>query len=80
MVRTQIYLTEDEKNGLESVALAKGLSQSELIRHAIDDLLSKSGTPDKSAILDEIAGIWSNRKDLPDVRDLRAGWRRRPSR
>ena len=37
----------------------------------------KSGTLDKSAVLDEIAGIWSGRDDVPDLRELRNGWRRR---
>ncbi len=80
MVRTQIYLTEEEKNGLESVAMSQGVSQSELIRQAIDELLARTGDIDKAAILDEIAGVWSDRKDIPDIRDLRTGWRRRPVR
>lgn len=80
MVRTQVYLTEEEKNGLESVAMSQGVSQSELIRQAIDELLARTGDIDKAAILDEIAGVWSDRKDIPDIRDLRTGWRRRPVR
>ena len=80
MVRTQIYLTEEEKNGLEAIALSHGVSQSDLIRQAIDDLLARIGEIDKASILDEIAGIWADRKDIPDVRDLRAAWRRRPLR
>ncbi len=80
MVRTQVYLTEEEKKGLESVAISKGISQSDLIRQAIDDLLARTGNINKDEILDEIAGIWSNRKEIPDIRDLRTGWRRRPIR
>jgi Arc/MetJ-type ribon-helix-helix transcriptional regulator len=80
MVRTQVYLTEEEKSNLESVALAQGVSQSDLIRQAIDELLAKRGTIDKSPILDEIAGVWSDKKDIPIVRELRTGWRKRPSR
>ncbi len=80
MVRTQVYLTNEEKKGLESVATSKGVSQSDLIRQAIDDLLARTGTINKDEILDEIAGIWSNRKEIPDIRDLRTGWRRRPVR
>jgi Arc/MetJ-type ribon-helix-helix transcriptional regulator len=80
MVRTQIYLTEEEKKGLESVALSQGVSQSDLIRQAIDDLLARTGNIDKDEILDEIAGIWANKKDIPDIRTLRTGWRRRPVR
>jgi hypothetical protein len=80
MVRTQLYLTEKEKSGLESTALAQGVSQSDLIRQAIDELLAKTRNFDKSSFLDAIAGIWSDKKDIPDIRELRAGWRGRPAR
>ena len=76
VVRTQIYLTDEEKKGLQSTARRNGISQSDLIRRAIDELLAKSGTLDKSVVLDEIAGIWFGRDDLPDLRELRNGWRR----
>jgi hypothetical protein len=80
MIRTQIYLTREEKAGLESVALARGKRQSEIIRTAVDDLLARQSTINKPEILDEIAGIWATRKDIPDIRKMRAGWRRRPMR
>lgn len=80
MIRTQVYLTEEEKKGLESIASSKGVSQSDLIRQAIDDLLARTGNINKSEILDEIAGIWANRKRVPNIRRLRTGWRRRPLR
>jgi hypothetical protein len=80
MVRTQIYLTEEEKTGLESVALSRGIRQSEIIRKAIDDLLSRQGTVNKSEILDKISGVWATKKDIPDVRRMRAGWGKRPLR
>jgi hypothetical protein len=79
MVRTQIYLTKEEKSSLESSALSRGISQSDLIRQAIDELLAKTGGIDKVAILDEIAGIWSQRNDIPNIRDMRTGWRKRYS-
>lgn len=77
MVRTQIYLTEEEKSGIESITSAKGISQSEFIRQAIDKSLLETVTIDKSVILDKIAGIWSDRGDIPDIRELRNSWRRR---
>lgn len=80
MIRTQIYITEKEKKGLESISLAQGVSQSDLVRQAIDDLLAKATTLNKNEILDQIAGVWSNRTDVPDIRDLRTGWRQRPFR
>jgi hypothetical protein len=80
MVRTQIYLTEEEKRGLESVAATRGMSQSDVIRTAIDELLARTGPVDRCAVLDGIAGTWAHRTDLPDIRSLRTGWRRRASR
>ncbi len=80
MIRTQVYLTEEEKRGLETAARARGVSQSDLIRQAIDKLLASTGVFDKSAILEDIAGVWASRKDLPEIRDLRTGWRARPTR
>ena len=77
MVRTQIYITDEEKKGLESVARSRGISQSDLIRQAIDHLLAQGSAADKVVALDEIAGIWSDRDDAPDIRELRSSWRRR---
>ena len=80
MIRIQIYITEEEKKGIESVTMSRGINQSEFIRQAIDELLTKTIDIDKSEILDEIAGIWSDRKEIPDIRDLRTGWRNRTMR
>ena len=80
MVRTQIYLTDEEKRGLESAAAARGVSQSDLIRQAIDELLARTGNVDRGGVLGEVAGVWASRDDLPDTRALRTGWRGRPSR
>ena len=80
MIRTQIYITEEEKKGLEAVANSQGVSQSNLIRQAIDNFLARTGKFNKIALLDEIAGIWSDKNDIPDIRDLRTGWQRRLAR
>ena len=62
------------------VLLLKGISQSDLIRQAIDDLLARTGKINKSGIIDDIAGIWANSRNIPDIRKLRSGWSNRPSR
>ncbi len=80
MVRTQIYLTEEEKKGIADAALARGVSQSDLIRQAIDVMLEQQGRVRKTRILDEIAGVWADRDDIPDIRHMRTGWRGRAGR
>ena len=38
MVRTQIYLTEEERDGLDAIAKSTDKKQSEIIREAVDQL------------------------------------------
>ena len=66
MVRTQIYLTKDERDGLNAVAKSTGKKQSELIREALDRFLDTSHGSRRTAVLKDAAGMWRNRTDLPD--------------
>ena len=76
MVRTQIYMTERQRDELAAMAKTMGKKQSELIREAIDRLIAQSSDRQRAAVLQETAGIWKNRKDLPDFNAARAGWDR----
>lgn len=76
MVRTQIYLTENQREELATIAKSSGKKQSELIREAIDRLISQSGSSHRELVLSEAAGIWKNRTDLPDFKSIRAEWDR----
>lgn len=76
MVRTQIYLTKNERDGLKALAAARGKKQSELIRVAVDRLLEQAGEARRKSTLDRAAGIWKDRRDLPDFQKLRAEWDR----
>ena len=76
MVRTQIYLTEDERDGLISVARSTGRKQSELIRQAVDRFLDLARGDRRAAILKEAAGLWKDRNDLPDFAAARRSWDR----
>lgn len=76
MVRTQIYLTENQREELATIAKSSGKKQSELIREAIDRLISQSGSSHRELVLREAAGIWKNRTDLPDFKSIRAEWDR----
>ena len=77
MVRTQIYLTEHQRNELAAIATNLGKRQSELIRDAIDLLIERVSRHRRNAVLREAAGIWKDRTDLPDLEELRAEWGRR---
>jgi len=76
MVRTQIYLTERQRDELAAMAKTAGKKQSELIREAVDRLIDQSGRSGRTTVLREAAGIWRDRKDLPDFDAMRADWDR----
>lgn len=76
MVRTQIYLTERQRDELAAIAKTVGKKQSELIREAVDRFIDEAGHGRRESVLREAAGIWKARKDLPDFRKLRDEWDR----
>ena len=52
MVRTQVYLTEEQDRGLKGLAESSGRKQSELIREAVDRLLAEHRPKDWRAALE----------------------------
>lgn len=76
MERTQIYLTKRERAELAALAKATGKKQSELIREAVDRLISDSGVQRRATTLENAAGMWKDREDLPDFRRIRKEWDR----
>ncbi len=76
MVRTQIYLTEHQRDELATIAKTSGKKQSQLIREAIDCLIDQSSPSKREVILNEAVGIWQDRTDLPDFKKIRAEWDR----
>ena len=76
MVRTQIYLTEHQRDELAGIAKTAGKKQSELIREAVDRLIDQAGRSRRETVLREVAGIWKDRRDLPDFKAMRAKWDR----
>jgi metal-responsive CopG/Arc/MetJ family transcriptional regulator len=76
MVRTQIYLTERQRDELAAIAKRAGKKQSELIRDAVDLLIDHTRGNRREAVLREVAGIWKDRTDLPDFETMRTEWDR----
>lgn len=76
MIRTQIYLTDNQRSKLTVIARDTGKKQSEIIREAIDRLLDQTNQDSKKNAVKAAAGIWKNRDDLPDFRAMRSEWDR----
>jgi hypothetical protein len=76
MVRTQVYLTSDERAGLELLAENKGVKVGDLIRMAVRRLLEQSLSAQRDSVLKATAGLWKDRNDLPDFEAIRSEWDR----
>lgn len=73
MVRTQVYLTEEQNNGLKQLAASSGRKQSELIRDAVEGYLAGHKPNDWKEALVAVRGMWADRDDLDTLYgDLRA--------
>ncbi|MDP2784258.1 MAG: ribbon-helix-helix protein, CopG family [Sulfurimicrobium sp.] len=71
MIRTQIYLTEQEQTALKALTQQTGKSQSELIRDAVDRLLAQFDSRSRLDKLRVARGMWKNRDDLADFEATR---------
>jgi len=76
MIRTPIYLTNHQRSELAAISKTFGKKQSELIREAVDNLIDQAGYSRRKIVLQEAAGIWKDRTDLPDFKAIRAEWDR----
>lgn len=72
MIRTQIYLTDEENSAVTRLAAATGEGKSEIIRNAIDEFIARHDTTSRLSRIQSAFGIWKNKKDVPDIRKLRA--------
>ena len=76
MVRTQIYLTERQRDELAAIARQRSKRQSEVIREAVDRFIEQWSRQGRERILHDAAGIWSDRTDAPDYETIRGAWER----
>ncbi len=77
MIRTQIYLTEREHQGISDLARSTRKTHSELIRVAIDEFLTRKTPGDKLTKIRAAKGIWKDRSDM-DIAKIRATFDRFP--
>jgi hypothetical protein len=75
MIRTQIYLTEAEHSGILELAKLTHKRQSELIRLAIDEYLTRKNPEEKLAKIRKAKGIWKDRSDM-EFSEIRANFDR----
>lgn len=64
--RTQIYLTRSERNALDRVQQESGVTQSELVRRAIDRVYlgrERLTRPERLRIARAAAGAWAGRDE-----------------
>jgi hypothetical protein len=76
MLRTQIYLTEEESAGVTALAGVTGKKQSEIIREAIDAYLEINRPAALEEAVSRCAGMWKDRTDLPDFEAARKSFDR----
>ncbi len=65
MIRTQVYLSQDQERALKALAISSGTRQSELIREAVDLLLAEKNVQPyqwKQALFC-MKGIWADDAD-----------------
>ena len=78
MLRTQVYLTEAQDQGLKRLAKTTGRSQSRLIRDAIDQLIESQPKDDWKASLLAAAGAWKDNDEAEEIiRSGREQWEQR---
>jgi hypothetical protein len=78
LIRTQIYLTQEQQKRLALASKGAAVTKSDLIRRAVDQFLDRqpaASLPGKVQRLSSIAGLWAGREDMVDpatyVRQLR---------
>ena len=72
MTRTQIYLTDEQRDRLGNRAALTGRPMSELIREALDEYLGRHADARRADVLQAAAGLWADRTGLAQLDEARA--------
>ena len=62
----QVYLEEDAKAELATLAKKRGVAMADLIREGIKAVLEESRFSAQGKMIDELAGLWADRDDIKD--------------
>jgi metal-responsive CopG/Arc/MetJ family transcriptional regulator len=76
MIEPEINLTEQERDALDEISQRAGKPQAELIREAIDHLITEFQKEDRRSLMQKAKGIWKDHEDLPALEKLRREWNR----
>jgi HPt (histidine-containing phosphotransfer) domain-containing protein len=74
MTIAQIHLTDLELETLEGLARQAGKTEEQILQEAIQEFIHRareSELQNRLALLRQAKGIWQERLDLPDSRELR---------
>ena len=72
VTRTQIYLTDEQRDNLGNQAARTGRPMSELIREALDEYLRRHAQERRQEVLRNAVGLWADRLDHAQFDDTRA--------
>ena len=72
MVTAQISLSDAQSEALRMLAQTSGKTEDQLLQEAIEHFLRQAGESNRLTMLRQAKGIWKDRSDLPELRELRA--------
>ena len=76
MIRTQVYLTDEESASIVRISKSLGHGKSQIIRQAIDEFIQRRDSNKRLKALQSARGMWADHQSLPDTRAMRASFDR----
>ncbi len=75
----QLTLTDDEVRAIHDLSASVGQSPETILHAAIEQFLARHRQQNRLEAMRAARGIWSDRDDVPDLRELRDEWERKQS-
>jgi len=76
MTTAQVTLTDSESRAIQALSRSQGKTEEEILHEAIEQFLRQQPAEDRLAKMRQARGMWRDRDDLPDFRELRKEWDR----